>query len=244
MMAFALYFILPPKEIDDKGKDVIRFAEAIGRTPSSAALKIWNIAANDENRIRQGKVGMPHGSKIDAKVWDWFRDRGDDFLNEATTLLASVFNDKAKQQGTITYTFINIAEGKEKAVEVNQRINQQYFRNTLLRNYQNRCCVTGLDVEPLLVASHIKPWSVADPKTERLAPSNGLLLNALHDRAFDKGLITIDKHYRIKVSSKLKGTPPVRDWIMQYRDESIWVPSLFPPSSEFIEYHNDMVFIA
>jgi putative restriction endonuclease len=243
-MAFALYFILPPKEIDDKGDDVIRFAEAIGRTPSSAALKTWNIAANDENRIRQGKVGMSHGSKIDAAVWDWFHDRGDDFLDEATALLAGVFNNRAKQQGSITYAVINLAEGKEKTVEVNQRVNQQYFRNTLLGNYQNKCCITGLDVEPLLVASHIKPWSVADPKTERLAPSNGLLLNALHDRAFDKGLITIDKQYRIRVSSKLKETPSVNELILQYRGEPIWVPSHFPPSREFVEYHNDMVFIS
>ena len=58
----------------------------------------------------------------------------------------------------------------------------------------------------LLIASHIKPWKVSDEKTERTNPQNGLCLNALHDKAFDKGLITINKKYEIIISSQLKNT--------------------------------------
>lgn len=45
MMAFALYIVLEPRECDDKGLDVQRLASFLHRTPSSVALKIWNIAA-------------------------------------------------------------------------------------------------------------------------------------------------------------------------------------------------------
>jgi putative restriction endonuclease len=52
-----------------------------------------------------------------------------------------------------------------------------------------------------LVASHIVPWS----KNEkiRLNPSNGLCLNSIHDKAFDKGFITVTTDYKIKVSEYL-----------------------------------------
>ena len=53
------------------------------------------------------------------------------------------------------------------------------------------------------MSSHIKPWKVSNAQTERTNPSNGLCLNALHDKAFDRGLITIDYDYNIVVSDKL-----------------------------------------
>lgn len=88
------------------------------------------------------------------------------------------------------------------------RVNQEFFRNTLLANYNSRCCLTGLSNKALLVASHIKLWKVSDPKTERLAPDNGLLLNALHDKAFDRGLITITKDLMIVVSGAVGHETP------------------------------------
>ena len=33
----------------------------------------------------------------------------------------------------------------------------------------------------------LKPWKVSDERTERTNPANGLCLNALHDKAFDRG---------------------------------------------------------
>ncbi|SUA24417.1 Uncharacterised protein [Neisseria gonorrhoeae] len=47
----------------------------------------------------------------------------------------------------------------------------------------------------LLVASHIKPWR--EDKDNRLNPRNGLCLNALHDKAFDRGLLGIDENFKI-----------------------------------------------
>ena len=96
--------------------------------------------------------------------------------------------------------------GLERVERVRTRVNQDYFRSVLLSNYDGTCCITGIDIPALLTASHIKPWSAATP-SERLMTSNGLLLNALHDRTFDRDLITLDDHYRVVVSSRVSHTP-------------------------------------
>ena len=97
----------------------------------------------------------------------------------------------------------------------------------------------------MLIASHIKPWSVSDEKTERTNPCNGLCLNAFHDRAFDQGLITIDKNYRIIVSSALKNSEMDEDtkqWLLHYSGEQIFLPERFIPNKTFLQYHNDCIF--
>lgn len=97
----------------------------------------------------------------------------------------------------------------------------------------------------LLIASHIKPWKVSDIRTERKNPSNGLCLNSLHDKAFDRGLITITPDFRISISHVLKDADMdqlTRDWFMSYEDKQIYLPDKFIPGRDFIEYHNDMIF--
>ncbi|WP_201793226.1 HNH endonuclease [Actinobacillus seminis] len=85
---------------------------------------------------------------------------------------------------------------------VKTRINQNFFRSSVLSAYNNACAITGISVNEFLVASHIKPWT-KDQKN-RLNPHNGICLNSIHDRAFDRGLITIDTDYKIMISSRLK----------------------------------------
>ena len=74
--------------------------------------------------------------------------------------------------------------------------------------------------------------------------SNGLLLNALHDRAFDRSLITLDDRYRVVVSSRVPHTPTNDRWLYAFdrrkialpgSDESTW------RSLDFVRYHNDCV---
>ncbi|MBS9402652.1 HNH endonuclease [Halomonas sp. TRM85114] len=81
------------------------------------------------------------------------------------------------------------------------RVGQSLFRKAVMIRYDTRCVITGLCHEDLLIASHIVPWQ-ARPES-RLDPANGLCFNALHDRAFDKGLIAIDGQDRIRISPEL-----------------------------------------
>lgn len=86
---------------------------------------------------------------------------------------------------------------------------------------------------------------MSNEKTERTNPHNGLCLNSLHDKAFDKGLFTIDKDYRIIISDKVRDAEmdsKTRAWFMGYEKHQIILPDKFLPGKEFIEYHNDVIF--
>ena len=260
MMAFALYIVLEPRECDDKGLDVQRLASFLHRTPSSVALKIWNIAAYDDNRKARGRVGMKHGSKLDSQVWQWYAEDPDAFMEQCLDLLrhallqadANDFNPvplaSDRNFSLETATFLLIAErapaGEERPTTTLQRVNQSYFRNSLLQNYHSTCCITGLQLPTLLIASHIKPWKAATP-TEKTAASNGLLLNAFHDRAFDQGLISIDNDYCIMVNhDKVKHSDINDKWLYDFEGREISLPAISQPSHEFIEYHHKHVFLA
>lgn len=84
-----------------------------------------------------------------------------------------------------------------------QRIGQDIFRNRLLAYWQGCCPLTGITDTALLRASHIIPWAACDTDAERLDVHNGLLLSALWDAAFDKGLVTFDQKGRPQFSSAL-----------------------------------------
>jgi hypothetical protein len=71
-----------------------------------------------------------------------------------------------------------------------QRIGQDIFRASLLEYWQGTCPLTGITDPALLRASHIVPWRVCATDAQRLDVHNGLLLSALWDAAFDKGLVT------------------------------------------------------
>lgn len=96
----------------------------------------------------------------------------------------------------------------------------------------------------MLIAGHIKPWSI-DEKN-RLNPSNGIAINALHDKAFDAGLLTITPDYKIKISSNLlkdARKPNIEEYFLRYDQKDIILPSRFLPDPEFLEYHNNFRFV-
>ena len=259
MMAFALYIVLEPRECDDKGPDVQRLASFLHRTPGSVALKIWNIASHDVNRSAQGKAGMKHGSKLDSQVWQWYAENPDIFITKCLDLLqdallqadehhfhpAPLASDRYSTLETATKLVIGKLnpEGGEREATTIQRINQSYFRNSLLSNYRHTCCITGIRIPSMLIASHIKPWKASTP-AEKIAASNGLLLNAFHDRAFDQGLISIDDDYRIMVNHDKVMHSPINDqWLYDFEGRRITLPSISQPSHEFIEYHHKHIFL-
>jgi len=73
-----------------------------------------------------------------------------------------------------------------------QRIGQNIFRERLIDYWQCRCPLTGITDKALLRASHIVPWKDCTSNAERLDVHNGLLLSALWDAAFDRGLVTFE----------------------------------------------------
>ncbi len=246
-MAFALYMVLTPSECDDRGRDVQRVASILHRTPNAVSLKIWNIAANDRNRRMSGRVGMTHGSRLDHEVWEEYSQEGDIFFNRCLDLVTEVLRQADSNDVLPSSRFSSLETasrvllGEERMVTAAQRVHQEYFRNSLLTNYHHSCCLSGIRMDSLLIASHIKPWAVSTPK-EKTASSNGLLLNAFLDRAFDQGFITIDHDYRVIVSDEVGHSSANDMWLYRYAGQKITLPEVNPPSHEFIDYHNGYVF--
>jgi len=87
-----------------------------------------------------------------------------------------------------------------------QRIGQDIFRARLIEYWQGRCPLTGISDTALLRASHIVPWKDCASDAERLDVHNGLLLSALWDAAFDRGLATFDDDGHPLLSPRLSET--------------------------------------
>lgn len=92
-----------------------------------------------------------------------------------------------------------------------------------------------------LKLENIKPWAASDSR-EKVSPDNGLLLNALHDRAFDQGLMTIDERMRIRVSSTVPRDGSYNDWLWSFDKREMRLPTRMRPRRDFVEYHNDVIF--
>ncbi len=84
-----------------------------------------------------------------------------------------------------------------------QRIGQDIFRTSLLEYWNGQCPLTGITDTALIRASHILPWKDCVSDVDRLDVHNGLLLSALWDAAFDRGLVTFDDEGRPEFSSQL-----------------------------------------
>lgn len=75
-------------------------------------------------------------------------------------------------------------------LRVMARLGQGRFRRELLARWDGQCPLTGIAEGGLLRASHIIAWHACTEESERLEPDNGLLLSALWDAAFDRGLVS------------------------------------------------------
>src|SRR3546814_14691906 len=93
------------------------------------------------------------------------------------------------------------------------------------------CCITGIADPRLLTASHIMPWG--KDSQSRHNPANGLLLSATLDRAFDRGLITVDRARRIHVSRQLRDSRSRenRDYFQHFENATPSPPSRFDPEN-------------
>jgi putative restriction endonuclease len=128
----------------------------------------------------------------------------------------------------------------------NVRVNQTAFRDKILRAYDSSCCITGIHEPQMLRASHIKPWCEST-ESEKIDVHNGLCLNALHDCAFDCGIITVTTGtYKIKLSSKIEDMMDEKtydDYFRKYDDTEIIMPHPeSKPLDGYLEYHNRNIF--
>lgn len=239
ILAINLYCKTPFGKIHKGNKDIIKLAGLIGRTPDAVAWKMCNFANIDPSLDRKG---ASHVSKLDIEIWNEFFNNWEDLAFESEKLLAK-FEDKDVETVAKEDSDIDFPEGKDSARTVKTRVNQSFFRRMILASYDFRCCITGIAIPELLLASHIIPWS--KDKINRLNPRNGLCLNALHDKAFDAGLIAISDSFTIIVSDFLKKRRSNDNeiaFLTKFDGKPMTLPRKFQPDTSFLTYHRDNIF--
>ena len=237
MLAINLYNKLTFGQMSQTNRDIIDLANLIGRTPGSVAFKLVNFASLDPRLIQKGMV---NASKLDKEVWQEYMNNWSDVFFESEKILAKKKHTTVEKLYNIDLDEYKLKEGKEVERLVKTRVNQDAFRGAVLTNFNNQCCITGIGITELIVASHIAPWSV--DKITRLSPQNGLALNCLHDKAFDRHLITVMEDLKIKISPKfykMKDVLSIKQNFIDYDGKSLIMPKKFYPDVEFLRIHND-----
>ncbi len=240
VLAINLYSKIPFGQMHRSNPAVIELAGLIGRTPGAVARKLGNFASFDPKLKERGVGGLPNTSKLDAQIWNEYMQNWDEQFFESEKLLAQKKHTTIEKVYEVDLENLPQVEGKERERLVMLRVNQSQFRRIVLSNFNNQCCITGIKMLELIVASHIVPWS--QDKGNRLSPQNGLALNSLHDKAFDRHLITITEDLKIKISPKFyehKEVLSIKQNFIDYDGKSLIAPKKFYPDLEFLKIHNN-----
>jgi len=239
ILAFRLYNQIPFGKIHTGNPQLQELAKLIGRSVNAVSLKLANFARLDPVLQTRDIKGMSHGAKGEEEIWIEFSEHPEALALESERTLAEWTGKTVEEVAEIETNDLP-KSGIERDAVVKIRVNQSFFRRRILSAYDFRCCVTGLASRPLLTASHIVPWS--EDEKNRLNPKNGLCLNALHDRAFDRHLMWIDDQFLIRFPPLLHkksedGHKAAAEWLTQFEGRPLLLPKKFSPDPEFLERH-------
>jgi hypothetical protein len=252
LIALNLYGKLLFGQFHHNNPMIMDVASRMGRSPSSLAMKLSNLASLDPVQRARGIKGLSGASKQDRDMWKEFHARINDLGPESEQLLHNLFTtDEDREVDFLQRDKVRLEPSlrppsglTETSASVRVRRGQQFFRQTILNSYGVRCCISGINVPRLLVASHIKPWG--DFPDERLDPRNGLCLSSLHDAAFDAGLITLDEDLNVLLSKRLKSYFPqaaLEQSFVPFEGKTIRMPEkIAEPDPEFLQYHRKEIF--
>ncbi|MCB0221944.1 MAG: HNH endonuclease [Chrysiogenetes bacterium] len=249
LVVLDFYCRTPFGKLHQHNPDIIALAALVGRTPSSVAMKGCNFASLDPQHQRRGRSGLKGAAKADRALFEEFilPARWTDLLVEVSAARARL-QAQAPDQGTMVAEeqAAYFAERDTEATrEVKTRLVQRFFRDAVLGSYDNECAFCSLPNGKLLVASHIVPW--AHDENRRADPRNGLALCALHDKAFDRGLMSVGEDFRILVSEQLLQTKTDSELhhvaFCHIAGAEMNQPSRFAPDSEALAHHRQEIFI-
>ena len=269
LLAFDLYFRLPFGQLHHGNPQIQELGLVIDRTVGAVSMKLVNIASLDKNITDTGRAGLKNASQADKKMWREIQDNWGDFPAEVSAARSSfdpthggdviidpthggdviidpthggdVIIDPTHRGDVIIE--LDVPVGRTRQVKVEIREGQGFFRDNLHRIYEGTCCITGANAPDLLDAAHIIPWK--QNKAIGCDPRNGLLLTTLHHRAFDKGLITIDENYHVKVSPIVKkmSSPFIDSALLKYDGQPMRMPSdPYIPKQEYLAQHREETF--
>jgi|UniRef100_UPI00404787A3 hypothetical protein len=154
---------------------------------SSTAKPVHLIFQSDEFDYDNASVDL-------KKIYDWSPD-----INKTRPISSSVIKkafEVKSQRGT------NKPKETSKYRFQNTRVGQDWYRAQLLNVWEHKCAVTGFSNPKVLIASHIKPWSLCSEE-EKLDENNGILLSPSLDALFDKYLISFQDSGEIIINPNI-----------------------------------------
>lgn len=203
LLALHLYWRLPFGQQSSTNRDIIQLANRLDRTPGSVAMKLNNLTSLDPDELARGIVGLKGASNLDRAVWEWAAANPVNAAAEMESTWRVVMEEAPPEPITTPQPkLVYDGAGTETTSAITSRLGQQFFRRVVLANFHSACGLTGMTNPALLRASHIVAWSESDE--HRVQPGNGVALNALHDAAFDKHLISFDNDLRLLVGKRLR----------------------------------------
>ena len=220
---------------------VKELGKLLGRTPGAIVRKVGNLASFDPQMKARGVEGLGHTGKLDEIVWNKYLGHWDKLAIDAEVLIAKYKQKGLEESLTETIDLNNLPKGKERKQEVTRRINQDFFRRTVLSSYNNCCCITGINNKSLLEASHIVGWT--KDEANRTNPQNGLCLNALFHKAYDENLIGISPDYEIFISDEFFGAKlenvdvSTKEYINSINHRKLIMPKRFLPDRDLLAMH-------
>lgn len=240
LLAFRLYCRTPFGKLHQRNPEIISLARLINRTPSAVAMKACNFASLDPVQRARKITALKNASRADRALWKEFRDDPESLAAETERVFALWCGEDAEteEEGW------QIPEGPTEIEQiVRARRVQRFFRASVLASYEFRCALSGISIVELLNASHIVPWS-ADIR-RRADPTNGICLNVLYDRAFDRGFITFDEAFHVVISPCLHMTIPNsmhKALLLDIEGRKLDFPSRFSPDQDALVYHRQHIF--
>ena len=245
LVAFRLYCRTNFGKLHQYNPEILDLSELLGRTPSAIAMKACNFASLDPFQKARNISALGNVSQADKELWHQFLDNSEAIAVEAENAYEDlVVNDDESKVALPDESLIQIPEGQTEYMRsIRARRVQTFFRSAVMASYESRCALSDIAIKELLNASHIIPWS--ENVERRADPSNGIVLNALYDRAFDRGLIAFDDSFRVIVSDRLKqGDIPViqRQILVGLEGAKLRMPCRFLPDSVALKYHREKIF--
>ena len=243
LLAFNLYCKTPFGRMHQTNPGIINLANDIGRTPGAVAMKLVNFASLDPAHQLRNVVGLKNASRGDRDIFAEFNSNWEGLAFESELAGARLANSDI-EAALDDFEFILPQGITERIQLVRVRTVQSFFRSAVMASYEGRCAMCAINVASLLNASHIVPWSAESKR--RADPTNGIALCALHDRAFDRGLISLDGDLKILTSASLrtKGHSEMhRIALLEIEGKELTLPHRFHPDVEALSFHRENIFV-
>ncbi|MCF0105453.1 MAG: HNH endonuclease, partial [Holdemanella sp.] len=114
---------------------------------------------------------------------------------------------------------------------------QTFFKDMLMHEFDHSCPICKINMEYMLIASHIRPFRDCSHIYEAFDNNNGLLLCKNHDALFDEGYISFDEEGKIILS-------PYLEHEERYQLNKVILPKKYQTKNRmaYIAYHRNYIF--